>query len=216
MKLDALLDGSDGAVKPVGYGKNPLVLSTDMQQLFTAEDSPLGVVKRPGFHLIRQAIVGQRKLIEAARIRNIQIAYSKIGFRRDGKDKGLWKRDFPTMCILGSRWMEICPELEPKEEDIVFIRKMPSAFFGTELLTIMIANGYDTLIIIGLNTSGCVRATTCDSFSYGFKTIIPEDCVGDLFGEEPHRVNLSDVNRRFADVVELDDVLDYFDRLAKK
>ena len=200
-------------MEKVGYGEKPLVLNLDMQKYFTEEDSPEGA-GMPGFHLIRRSIAGQRKLMDAARVKNIQIAHTKVAYRKDGKDAGLWKIPQQiAMCTLGSKWVEMCPELEPKEEDIVFIRKMPSAFFGTELLNIMVARRFDTLIVTGSNTSGCIRATVIDSFMYGFRTIIPEDCVGDATGEEPHWANLSDVHGRYEDVVDLNDVLEYFDRL---
>ena len=113
-------------VEKMGYGNKPLVLSIDMQKLFTQEDSPFGggTGKMPGFNLIRRAIIGEKKLMDRARAANIQIAHTKIGFRKDGKDLGLWKiTNLAGLATLDSKWMEMCPELEPKEEDIVFIRK---------------------------------------------------------------------------------------------
>lgn len=205
------LKGKIGYGEKLGYGEKPLILNIDMQKLFTEESSPMAG-SMPGFHLIKRAIVGQKKLLAAARVKNIQIAYTVIGFRKDKKDMGPWKADKLGLATLGSKWVELCEELDRREEDIFFVRKMPSAFWGTELLSIMVAHRFDTLIITGSNTSGCVRATTVDSFMHGFRTIIPEDCVGDLTGEEPHWANLFDVNNRYADVVDLDDVLNYFDR----
>ena len=217
MKLNERLVAKPWAIRKIGYGDKPLILNIDMQKFFTEEDSPVVGKKLPGFHLIRRAIVGQKKLMDAARSKNIQIVHTMIGFRKDGKDIGLWKNyEMQLMCTVGTKWVEMCPELEPREEDVVFIRKMPSAFFGTELLNIMVANRFDTLILTGQNTSGCIRATTIDSFMHGFRTIIPEDCVGDFTGEEHHWANLSDVDGRYADVVELDDVLKYFERLPKQ
>jgi maleamate amidohydrolase len=214
MVMNENLVAKPWVVEKVGFGAKPLVLSIDQQKFFTTEESPFKIAKMPGFDLVRRAITGQRKLMDAARVKNIQIVHTVIGFRKDGKDKGLWKvPEFVNQCIVGSKWMDVDEELEVREEDIVFVRKKPSAFFGTPLLEIMIANRFDTLIITGQNTSGCVRATTNESFMYGFNTIIPEDCVGDLTGEGPHWANLSDVNGRYADVIPLDDLLSYFDRL---
>jgi maleamate amidohydrolase len=70
----------------------------------------------------------------------------------------------------------------------------------------------DTLIVTGCTTSGCIRATVIDSFSYGLKTIIPEECVGDQ-SHQQHDSNLFDVNARYADVVPKRKVEEYFDSL---
>jgi len=215
--MNKRLATSPWAVSKVEYGKRPIVLNIDMQKFFTEEDSPFKAAKMPGFQLVRRGVAGTKKLMDAARLKNVQIVHTATGFRKDGKDKGLWKMPaFTDACLLGTKWVEKCPELEPKEEDIVFIRKMPDAFFGSELLNVMIVNEFDTLIITGLNTSGCIRATTISSFEYGFSTILPEDCIGDLVGEEAHWGNLSDINGRYANVVSLDDVLKYFDGLPKQ
>jgi len=196
----------------IGYGDKPLILCIDMQKLFTEESSPLGG-NMPGFPLVKRAIIALKRLIAAGRERDIQVVYTVVAFRKDKKDMGLWKVPHLGLATLGSKWVELCEELEQREEDILFVRKMPSAFWGTELLNTLIVNKFDTLILTGSNTSGCIRATTIASFMHGFRTIIPEDCVGDLTGEEPHWANLRDVNARYADVVSVEDVLDYFQRL---
>ena len=196
------------------WGKRPLVLSIDATKFFCTKESPLEVAKMPGYELLRRSVDGQAKLIAAAREKNIQIIYTTIGFRKDGKDIGQWKiAKMTRLALEGTEWLDIVPELEPKEEDIVMMKKMPSAFWATDLLNIMVTNKYDTLILGGCNTSGCIRGTTIASFMHGYPTIIPHECVGDNSGEDAHWANLSDVNGRYADVVDLDDVLKYFKSL---
>ena len=73
----------------------------------------------------------------------------------------------------------------------------------------------DTVIVTGCVTSGCIRATVSDSFSHRFRTIVPEDCVGD-HDEGPHRDNLRDVGRRYADIVSSERVLDYLGEIRKR
>ena len=73
----------------------------------------------------------------------------------------------------------------------------------------------DTAIIVGCNTSGCIRASVTDAFSYGFRVIVPEPCVGDV-EEGPHRDNLRDVGRHYADVVTLEEVLDYIEQVRRR
>ena len=71
------------------------------------------------------------------------------------------------------------------------------------------------MIVTGCCTSGCVRASIIDSFQYGFRTIVPEECVGDL-EEGPHHDNLRDVDRRYADVVTLDETIAYLEEVRKR
>lgn len=214
MKIKEKLAAKNWETIQTEFGERPLVLNIDMQTFFTAEDSPFGSAQMPGYQHVRRAISAQKKLMDAAREKGVPIAHTVIGFREDGKDRGRWKvKKFVELCTVGSTWLDVDPELEVRKEDIFFKRIKPSSFFGTELLELMVANRIDTLIITGSNTSGCVRATTLDSFMYGFHTIIPEDCVGDLTGETQHWANLGDVNARYADVVPLQEILQYFERL---
>src|SRR5262249_27640618 len=74
---------------------------------------------------------------------------------------------------------EIVPELRPVPEDTVFVKANPSAFFGTELVGQLVFLSVDTLIVTGMTTSGCVRASVVDAFSHNFRVIVPEECVGD-------------------------------------
>jgi nicotinamidase-related amidase len=87
------------------------------------------------------------------------------------------------------------------------VKKYPSAFFGTPLPSQLVSMGVDTLIITGATTSGCVRATVVDSLQHGFRTIVPEECVGDR-AEAPHRANLFDMATKYADVMPVEEVLE--------
>ena len=93
--------------------------------------------------------------------------------------------------------------------DFHFTKSAPSMFFGTPLITFLTKARVDTVIVTGVATSGCVRATIVDSFSHGYRTMVPEECCGDM-EEGPHHDNLRDVGRRYADVLTLKDVLAYF------
>src|ERR671934_282338 len=81
----------------------------------------------------------------------------------------------------------------------VWTKRASSAFFGTPLQTFLIAAGVDTLVVTGCVTSGCVRATVVDAVSWGYRVIVPEECVGDR-AEGPHAWNLFDIDAKYADV----------------
>jgi maleamate amidohydrolase len=99
--------------------------------------------------------------------------------------------------------------------DMVVCKNAPSIFFNTAVASYFIKDGVDTVIVSGCNTSGCVRASINDAFSYGFRVIVPEPCCGDV-EEGPHRDNLRDVGRRYADVVELEEVLAYIETTGRR
>jgi nicotinamidase-related amidase len=100
----------------------------------------------------------------------------------------------------------IPPEIAPRPDEPVIVKGKPSAFFGTQLHSMLTYHNVDTLVVTGMVTSGCVRATVDDAFSHDYRVIIPEECVADR-AEVPHRVNLFDMEMISADVLPLDDVL---------
>jgi maleamate amidohydrolase len=104
-----------------------------------------------------------------------------------------------------------CTAMDPKIDhpgNFTYCKNAPSMFFQTPLITFLVKQGIDTVIVTGCTTSGCVRATVVDAFSYGFRVLVPEECVGDP-DERQHRSNLEDVGRRYADVMTADAVEAY-------
>jgi maleamate amidohydrolase len=98
------------------------------------------------------------------------------------------------------------PEIiAPLEDEIVIAKDKPSAFFGTPLVSYLTALGIDTLIVAGTSTSGCVRATVVDAFSLNYAVVVVEDCVFDR-GSVSHKVNLFDMQAKYADVLSLEQV----------
>jgi len=93
-----------------------------------------------------------------------------------------------------------------REKDVVYCKKMPSAFFETQLQSLCVWHQVDTVIITGGSTSGCIRATAVDSLSRGYRTIVPEECVADKH-ESFHFANLTDLAIKYADVLEIQEVL---------
>ena len=101
--------------------------------------------------------------------------------------------------------------IEPGSRPAVLVVDLQYAFtdfHGTPLVSLLAAAQRDTVIVTGCMTSGCVRATTVDAFSYGYRTLVPEDCVGDQ-GLDAHLANLRDVHRRYAEVTTAAEVVEY-------
>ncbi|MEM4314722.1 MAG: isochorismatase family protein [Nitrososphaerota archaeon] len=108
----------------------------------------------------------------------------------------------------GSLLVEIITALKPLPDERIIKKPKPSDFFGTDLHVFLRTYNIDTLIITGCVTSGCVRATIVDGFSYDYRCIVPKECVVDR-NDERHLSNLRDIAMKYADVTGLDVVLDY-------
>ena len=182
---------ADGIGAPSGPGRRSALLVVDLVRAFTEPDSPLGsdldlVVRRSA------------ELVTAARP-----AGAPIFFSVPVAEAGGWNRKIPANDLLvpGTRAIELDPRLGATAADTVFTKTYPSCFFGTDLSTRLTHLGVDTLLIAGASTSGCVRATTVDACSYGLRTIVVADAVGDRSAIS-HEVSLSDLALKYADVID--------------
>lgn len=165
------------------------------------------------------AIVRLAPLLGAARAVGAPVVYTRFEVRRDGGDIGVYgrKRDLletEGWCLEGSEGAEIVAALAPEPEDLVLVKKKPSAFFGTPLLGLLIDRGVDTVVVTGGSTSNCVRATAVDASSYNFRTAVVSDCVFDRI-DLSHRVALFDLDRQYADVVDSEAAIDHFGGLRR-
>ena len=194
----------------IGFGGKPAVVVVDFQLSFTDSQYPIG-----GFKHIHNAVDETAALLDIARKCNVPVASCYTGYN-SSKDMPYWKIGaVREQFFLDHAGMELDKRIHEPSYDFVFSKSAPSIFFNTPLVTFLTKQCIDTVIITGCTTSGCVRASTIDSFSWGYRTIIPESCVGDA-DEGPHKDNLRDVGRRYADVVTRKDVEDYFENIRTK
>jgi maleamate amidohydrolase len=192
----------------VGFGEKPAVIVIDFVRAYTT----------PGEKLYAPDVVEAVKqtvdLLAQAREKNVPVIYTRVLYNENGLDGGVFVKKVPVLrTFLPSNPMtEIVPELEPVAGDTVLIKQYASSFFGTSLGAMLTALRVDTLIITGCSTSGCVRATAVDACQYGFRAIVPRECVGDRH-QAPHEANLFDIQSKYGDVVSRADVLAYFQDL---
>lgn len=187
----------------VGFGERPAILVIDFQKSHTSQEFPFGA--RP---LALRALENTLKLLEVARPMSVPVAVCFTAYQSE-RDMPYWKiRPVRETYLPGNAAIDLHEGLVDPNYDLVVRKTGPSMFYETKVQPFLTKAGVDTVIITGVNTSGCIRATVIDSFQRGYRTIVPEDCVGDV-EEGPHRDNLRDVERRYADVVTLDLVLAY-------
>jgi nicotinamidase-related amidase len=150
------------------------------------------------------AVKAIQRLLEAGRDAGVPIFFTTGYNDFSDASHGRWKSAVAPDPVEN----EIVPELTPRPDEPVLRKRRASAFFGTDLLEFLIYHGIDTLIVTGMTTSGCVRATVVDAFSYNYIVVIPEECVGDR-GVVSHKVNLFDMHMKYGDVLPLERVLSH-------
>lgn len=196
--------------RAVGWGQRPGVVVVDFQRGFTDSEFRMG-----GAPMIDAAVERTVHVMKAAKAAGFPIAACVMGYDSPAAMPH-WKIEpLREDLIQGHPSVELDPRIAAAEPDLVVMKGGPSIFFNTPVAPFLIKHGVDTVIVTGCITSGCVRASVIDSFSLGFRTIVPEDCVGD-HEEEPHRANLRDVERRYADVVDADSVINTFESLSRR
>jgi maleamate amidohydrolase len=183
-----------GFLGEVGFGTKPALLIVDPVVAYFDRTSPL-------YAGVEDALAGMRRLRDLARANGVPVIFTRQEFTSDGADRGLYRRKVPALDLLrpGSPLAAIVPELAPAADEIVIVKRYPSAFFATDLAQRLREGGIDTLLIAGLTTSGCIRATAMDALLNGFAGIVVREAVGDRDPAQ-HQANLFDIAAKLADV----------------
>ena len=206
-----------GYGKRAGFGQRPAILVIDVNYNFVGDrpEPILESIKRWRFSCGERGwkgVAATRRILDEARRLRLPVIYTTNPRRPDGFDLGVWNlknwRAEEEVDIQGHKGNEIVAEVAPLPSDLFLEKKKPSAFFGTPLVSYLVALRADTIILTGTTTSGCVRASAVDAISDNFRVVIPEQAVWDR-GELSHKVNLFDLQQKYCDVVELDDLLAY-------
>jgi maleamate amidohydrolase len=201
-ELEAYRKGGFG--KRMGFGEKPCVIVIDMTYGFVDPKNPLA---EGGMGY--EAAKNLKPLLEKARAHKVPIVYTTgLNSIANGQPIGV-SRKVVVHPKPGEN--EIVDLLRPESRDIVVPKGKASVFFGTTILSYLNRHNIDTLIITGATTSGCVRATVVEAASYDYYVIVPQECVADR-AEVPHKVNLFDMDMKYADVIPTKDVIEYFDR----
>jgi len=187
----------------LGFGKAPALILVDLVEAYFDEDSPL-------YAQVDDALASALRIRDAARSAGIPIFYTRVVYKKGGSDGGVFYRKVPILEVfdIGSPLGAWAKGIEPADGEVVITKQFPSAFFGTGLAEKLNERGVYTLIITGLTTSGCIRATCVDGISYGFIPIVVADACGDRHAA-PHEANLFDMNAKYADVVDERTVIEH-------
>jgi maleamate amidohydrolase len=147
----------------------------------------------------RAAAVIER-LIAAARLREVPIIYTRGMTPGEQFSPGKWAAKNRRATEDTDRHHEILDPIRPEPRDVVLPKAKPSAFFGTPLAAILVELGVDSLIVCGGTTSGCVRASVVDAFSYNYSVSVVRDATFDRI-KASHCIALLDMDMKYADVI---------------
>lgn len=186
---------SHGFQRAFGFGTRPAVLVVDVVRAYLDPASPL-------YAGVEEAVASAARVVRTARAAGVPVFFTTVRYAYGGSDSGLWWRKVPALRVLeqGSPLGDFPDSLRPAPQEPVFVKQYASAFFGTSLAATLTARRVDTLLVTGLTTSGCVRASVVDAMQHGFVPAVVRDAVGDR-DPRPHEANLFDMQAKYADVV---------------
>jgi nicotinamidase-related amidase len=214
---DKQVYAQSGYGKRGGFGTRPALFIIDVQYNFCG-DTPQDILeglKQYRTHCGAEAwaaVAHIEGLLHLAREKNIPVFYTESARRADMIDSGVQvgknHRGTEKTVQEGTHATQTVAPLAPQPQDMLIGKRKPSSFFGTLFMSHLNFFDIDTLILTGCTTSGCLRATAVDAYSYNFKTVIPEETAFDRF-QASHAINLFDLNCKYADVIPTDEVATY-------
>ena len=177
-----------------GIGDYPALVVVDMCKAFIDSSSPLGFE-------CDELIQANINLINKFRLNKLPVIFTTTIYR-NASEASVFRSKIPALNILEpeSDAITFIDDLAPLQDEILIEKKFASAFFQTTLTDSLLKIQADSVVICGVTTSGCVRATAVDSLQNNFPTTIAEDCVGDR-DLDAHKANLYDLQSKYADVI---------------
>lgn len=191
----------------VGWGERPALVVVDLVRAYTEAGGPF-LLPDPG-----PAVRATAALVEAARSAGRPVVWTVVRYDRGLSDGGLFVRKVPALAAFADGadggWGGLV--LEPVPGEPVVAKQYASAFFATSLAATLHTAGVDTVVVAGVSTSGCIRATATDALGYGFRPQVVRDACADRTAEL-HEQNLRDLDAKYADVTDLADALAHLRR----
>jgi len=198
--------------KRFGFGEKAILVNVDLQKAYTRPD-----LFKTAYETDPKQLIYVNELAEKFRNLGWPVVWTYVAYMESGEDCGIWgtRTDTPDSLQnikFGSDRSELDDRLHiDSEKDVIYCKKMPSAFFETQLQSLCVWHQIDTIVLTGGSTSGCIRATAVDSLSRGYRTIVPEECVADKH-ESYHFANLTDLSIKYADVLEVREIFEYLQK----
>ncbi|GEL22417.1 N-carbamoylsarcosine amidase [Pseudonocardia sulfidoxydans NBRC 16205] len=188
----------------VGWGRRPALVVVDLVHAYVDADSPFAL---PG---INSAIEATEALTNVARQSGLSVIWTDVVYHDDMSNAGLFYKKVPGLSVYAANAPGRAGQLvlKPEAEDLRVTKQYASAFFGTSLASTLHAAEVDTVVICGVSTSGCIRATATDALNHGFRPQVVRDACADR-NAELHESNLRDLDAKYADVCSLGEAVQH-------
>ena len=198
------------ARKKFGFGKRLAIINVDFQRAYTDIDT-----FKTAYETDPRQIEHANTLSRLARERDMPVVWTRVAYREDAADAGVWGTRTDTPDSLqnikyDSERHQFDPRCAIDASDLQYTKRMPSAFFETPLASYLVWRQVDTVVVTGGSTSGCVRATAVDALSHGYRVIVPIETCADKH-ESYHFANLTDLQLKYADVEPVQTVIDWLE-----
>jgi len=212
---DEILEIYEAYRRDIRVGRNPAVLAIDLyNKAYRGGNKPVREVNREHSGSCGEnawkAVPPTQRLFAAARAAGVPVIYST----RHADTGGVHSTN-RKLRDEAEQDYAILDQLAPEPGELVIYKERASAFFGTPLIAHLRRLGVESLIICGESTSGCVRASTVDAYSYGFHNVLVEECTYDR-SMLSHKVNLFDMHHKYADVMHVDEVVAHLEKSVRK
>lgn len=190
------------------FGRSPAVLVVDMCAAYFSADSPL-------FLDAPEVADAVASVVTAARDRGVPVVWTRVEYEPGGANGGVWYQKVAVLSSFdrGNPLGDWLPGIEPAEGEVVVTKQHASGFFGTDLSDQLRSLDADSVLVVGVSTSGCVRATATDASANGFRPFVIRQAVGDRT-EHVNQSNLFDLQAKYADVVELERVMEHLQTIS--
>ncbi len=190
----------------IGLGSKPAIIIVDVINAFTDPHCPLGSE-------CPDVVKANRELLDAFRANSLPVFFTTVIYRNPQQAR-VFRQRLPSLNELqpGSHWVEVDAALGRLPNEDIIEKHWASAFFDTDLSTLLREQQVDSLVITGLTTSGCVRASVLDGMQHEYPVVVPREAVGDR-NADAHAANLHDMNAKYADVVSKHEVLTHLSKL---
>lgn len=209
-EADRAASARAGFGRSAGFGERPALLVIDVQYRTVGE--PQGWVDQ-GVETYKTACAAGwaavphiARLIGAFRRRGAPVIFPHVAPKL-AYDAGRLAQKVPEIMAIDERGYHFVAEVAPEPGEILVPKRHPSAFFATSLASYLIDGRVDTVVLAGCTTSGCIRASAVDAFSYNLRVAVADEAVYDR-SDLVHAVNLFDISAKYGDVLGVEAVLD--------
>lgn len=201
------VDVMDLERKQMGLGCKPALVLVDMVKGFTDPACPLGCA-------CPDVVAANASLLQVFHSLALPVYFTTVVYHNEDQAR-VFRARIPALNVLtpDSDWVQVDDRLELLPGDELIEKRWASAFYETDLDDRLRARGVDSLVVTGLTTSGCVRATAVDGMQHEYPVVVPREAVGDR-NNDAHEASLFDLHAKYVDVHSVDEVIALLHQLS--